>query len=64
MSTLPDPIDMSVADAATRLGIDPKTIRRMISRGDLPARRLGPRLIRIRVVDLNALGSPLGPGSR
>jgi len=61
---MPDPIELTVADAATRLGVDHKTIRRMITRGDLPARRVGPRLIRIRTVDLDAIGSPLGPGDR
>lgn len=64
MSTLPDPTTLNVPEAAARLGVDAKTIRRMITRGDLPARRVGPRLIRIRVADLDAVGSPLGPGEQ
>ncbi len=60
MTTSPDPTDLSVAEAALRLGVDSKTIRRMIARGDLPARRIGPRLIRIRVADIDAVGTPLG----
>jgi excisionase family DNA binding protein len=36
------------------------TIRRMISRGQLAAYRLGNRLIKIRVADLDALMSPIG----
>lgn len=64
MSTMPDPAELSVADAAARLGVDHKTIRRAIARGDLAARRVGQRLIRIRVADLDAFGTPLGPGGR
>jgi excisionase family DNA binding protein len=60
LSTIPDPIDLTVAEAATRLGVNHKTIRRAIARGELAARRIGPRLIRIRISDLDALGSPLG----
>lgn len=59
-----DPLELSVAEAATRHGVDHKTIRRAIARGDIPARRLGPRLIRIRVADLDAWGTPLGNADR
>jgi len=63
MSTIPaaEPTELSVAEAAARLRVDQKTIRRAIARGDLPARRIGQRLIRIRTVDVDALGTPLGP---
>lgn len=60
MSTSPDPVELTIAEAAMRLGVDPKTIRRWISSGTLAARRVGPRLIRIRVADLDAIGTPLG----
>lgn len=60
VSPAPEPIEISVAEAAARLGVDHRTIRRAIARGDLAARRIGPRLIRIRVADLDAFGSPLG----
>lgn len=41
--------------AAEYLGITDRTLRRMIAAGDLPAYRLGPRLLRIDVGDLDAL---------
>ncbi|WP_461476157.1 excisionase family DNA-binding protein [Microbacterium sp. HJ5] len=48
----------SIAQAAAALGVSRDTIRRMITRGDLAAERIGPRLIR---VDLNSLRtSPIG----
>lgn len=59
-----EPIELSVAEAATRHGVDHKTIRRAIARGDLAARRIGPRLIRIRVADLDSWGTPLGNADR
>lgn len=64
MSTAPEPAELTIAEAAARLGIDPKTVRRAIARGDLAARRIGPRLIRIRQADLDAYGRPLGAGTR
>lgn len=42
-------------EAAEYLGITDRTLRRMIAAGDLPAYRLGPRLLRIDVGDLDAL---------
>ncbi|WP_460774227.1 helix-turn-helix domain-containing protein [Microbacterium sp. GXF7504] len=64
MSITSEPVELSIADAAARLGVSPKTIRRAIARGDLDARRIGARLIRIRVADLDAYGQPLGAGAR
>ena len=43
---------ISVADAAQQLGISRRSVFRMLSRGALPAVRLG-RLTRIRAADLN-----------
>lgn len=63
MSAHPSP-DLTIADAAEQMGVDYKTIRRWISSGRLPARRVGARLIRIRQADLDALGTPIGPGER
>jgi excisionase family DNA binding protein len=37
---------LSVAEVAVRLDVSPKTVRRMIDRGDLPAHRIG-RLVRV-----------------
>ena len=48
----------SIQAAADRLGCTTRTVRRMISRGDLAAYRVGPRLIR---VDLNEVDNVLRP---
>jgi len=50
---------LSIADAADRLGVSTKTIRRYIAAGTIRAERVGPRLIRIDVASLDALGKPL-----
>ncbi|WP_407928998.1 helix-turn-helix domain-containing protein [Aestuariimicrobium ganziense] len=41
----------TVQSAARRLGVCPKTVRRMISDGRLPAYRLGPRMLRLDPAD-------------
>lgn len=48
----------SIADAAEFAGVNPKTIRRRIADGTLNGYRLGPRLIR---VDLDELDASLHP---
>lgn len=50
---------LSVTEAARIAGVGPRTIRRWIADGSLPASRLGPRLIRIKPDDLAALGEPI-----
>ena len=51
---------ITIAEAAERLSVSSKTIRRMIARGDLPARRLpSSRLIRIDAAQLDTLGRDL-----
>lgn len=42
-------------EAAARLRINPKALRRLVREGRLPEVRLGPRLPRYRVRDLDAL---------
>ena len=54
---------LSLQDAAVHYGACVKTLRRAINRGDLRAGRCGPRLIRIRVDDLDALFRPI-PSAR
>lgn len=46
---------LSVQDAASRIGVHPKTIRRWIKAGHLTAYQVGPRLIRINPADLDAV---------
>lgn len=50
---------ISIAVAADRLSVSIKTVRRIISRGELPARRIGKRLIRVDAADLARLGRRL-----
>ena len=60
---------ISVNAAATRLGLDPRTIRRYISDGVLPGYRVGSTLVRVDQDDVDALVRPIpaavvnGPGS-
>lgn len=51
---------ISVDEAASALGVSAKTVRRMISRGDLEARRIGPRLLRVPVEGLAKTGRQVG----
>ncbi|ORB68806.1 hypothetical protein BST47_02670 [Mycolicibacterium tusciae] len=51
---------VGIPEAATYLDVTTKTVRRMISRGQLDAYRLGDRLIKIRISDLDALMIPVG----
>jgi excisionase family DNA binding protein len=50
---------ITLAEAADRLSVSIKTCRRMIARGDLPAKRIGSRLIRVPVAALEAVGRDL-----
>ena len=45
--------------AADMLAVNPRTIRRYISSGDLPAYRLGPRQLRVKREDVAALLTPI-----
>jgi len=45
---------VSLADAADYAGVCTKTIRRWVQRGVIPAYRIGPRLVRINLDDLDA----------
>ncbi|MDP9026435.1 MAG: helix-turn-helix domain-containing protein [Actinomycetota bacterium] len=49
----------TVREAATLFKVSDKTIRRMISRGDIRAERIGPRLIRVDLNSLESIGRPL-----
>ena len=45
--------------AAELVGVHPLTIRRAIASGDLPAMRMGPRIIRVKRADVLALLRPI-----
>jgi excisionase family DNA binding protein len=52
---------VTVAEAADRLAVSEKSIRRWVSSGRLRAYRTGPRLLRIDPADLDALSLPVPP---
>lgn len=47
---------VSIGDAAELCGVSTKTIRRYIARGELSGFRLGPRLIRVDLAEVEQLG--------
>ena len=53
---------LQVQQAAKEGKCSESTIRNLIARGDLPAYRFGPRMIRIRRQDLEALLQPYQGG--
>ena len=55
----PKPEWLSLQQAATIYGISVDPLRRSISAGRLPASRLGTRLIRVRIADLERLYRPI-----
>lgn len=52
----------TIPEAADRLKVSVKTIRRMISRGQIEARRFNGRLIRVNLSTLVDAGEPLQAG--
>ncbi|MGX1702551.1 helix-turn-helix domain-containing protein [Microbacterium sp. NPDC055357] len=59
METVDISVDLTVEQAAQAKQVSTKTIRRAIARGELEARRYGPRLIRISASSLALWGKPL-----
>lgn len=53
----------SLALGADYIGVSEKTIRRMISSGLITGYRVGPRLIRVDLNELDALASPIPAGN-
>ncbi len=49
----------SLADAGRRYDVSTRTLRRLIASGDLPGYRLGRRLIRVDLDELDALLRPI-----
>jgi excisionase family DNA binding protein len=48
-------VPIAIAAAAKHTGVSPKTIRRYIAAGRLAAYRMGPRLIRVDLAEVDAL---------
>lgn len=55
---------ISIAQAAERLGVCGKTVRRRIADGSLTAYRVGPRLLKIDVADLDDVLRPIPTARR
>ncbi|NYI42051.1 helix-turn-helix domain-containing protein [Demequina lutea] len=55
------PASLSIAEVASPacLNCSEDSVRRMIARGDLPAYRVGPRMIRIKRRDLERIMRPV-----
>ena len=49
----------SIREAADYYGVNPWTIRKMIDKGELKARRISERVIRINARDLAKAGKPV-----
>lgn len=49
----------SIDEAAVHLGVSTKTIRRMIARNEIEAKRFGPRLIRVNLDSIGKAGRDL-----
>ncbi|MEV8171069.1 helix-turn-helix domain-containing protein [Microbacterium sp. NPDC077486] len=49
----------TIDDGAHEFKVSPDTIRRMITRGEIEAKRFGPRLIRVNLASIEAAGRPL-----
>jgi excisionase family DNA binding protein len=52
---------ISIDVAAQELGISRRTVRRLISSGELPAYKVGPGSLRIKVADLDKVMVPVVP---
>jgi excisionase family DNA binding protein len=46
---------ISITDAAAYADVSPRTIRRWIATGRLPGYRVGPRLVKVDLADLDAV---------
>lgn len=54
--------NLSLKEAAEWHGVSERTLRRRIAEGRLPAYRVGPRTIRVRAEDVEALAKPIPTG--
>lgn len=54
---------VSLKEAADRLGVAVITARRYVSSGELPAVRVGKKLLKVRPADIEAFMTPVGGGA-
>lgn len=52
----------TIEQTARRLGCSKNTVRTLIRKGDLPAVRIGPRMVRVRETDLEQILQPYDSG--
>jgi excisionase family DNA binding protein len=50
---------ITIGAAAERLGLDDRTVRRYVADGKLPAYRVGAKLVRVNLPDVEALIRPI-----
>jgi excisionase family DNA binding protein len=55
---------VSLQEAAEYCGVDYRTIRRWIAAGHLNGTRVGPKLIKVDVAELDRLVQPVGGGAQ
>ncbi len=53
---------IGIAEAAIYLDVAPKTIRKLIADGKLPAYRLGQRVLKVKLADLDGVLTPIPSG--
>ena len=53
---------LTIEQTAQRLGCSKNTVRAVIRKGDLPAVRIGPRMVRVRETDLEQILQPYETG--
>ena len=54
-----NPTWVPISEASARFSLHPDTIRRMISRGEIEAKRFGPKVIRVNLGSVEAAATPL-----
>lgn len=59
-TTIPADRFLSITETAEYLGVNAMTIRNMIRDGRLKAHTLGPRVLRIRLSDIDSALTPYG----
>ncbi|WP_350002558.1 helix-turn-helix domain-containing protein [Pseudarthrobacter sp. WHRI 8279] len=59
---LAGPEFLTLAQAAEIVGTSERTVRRLIESGSLPAFRIGPRAVRVRIEDVRAQAKPIPAG--
>jgi excisionase family DNA binding protein len=62
-ASIPRPAYLGIPEAAAYLDVDHKTIRRLIASRQLAGYRLGNRIIKVKVTDLDAVLTPMHGGA-